>query len=146
MKGWYAIHYLLNQKEPDLNKIKNAKFIKDDLSLKIALKNNNISFEIIQFLIENGSILKNDYLFLTIKNEGKDRNKIISLLLDYGLTLSENEKKIIKKETLYIDPIEKEYIDCIKQKTKLKNKEITLFVKLYFIDERLINQLFTSSA
>ena len=142
MKGWYAIHYLLNQKEPDLNKIKNAKFIKDDLSLNIALKNNNISFEIIQFLIKNGSILKNDYLFLSIKNEGKDRNKIISLLLDYGLTLSKNEKKIIKKSTLYIDPIEKEYIDCIKQTTNLKDTEITLFVKLYFIDERLIDQLY----
>jgi hypothetical protein len=147
-KNWYTIHYLLHQKEPKLSLIKscskfNQKTGEGFTPLMIALQNHHITFEIIKFLIEQGATLKNKYLFLALQNEGTDKNKIISLLLDYGLTLTKTDKKFIKDSELYIDPIEREMIECIKEKTKKSEQEISLFVKLYFIDERLVQLFFT---
>ena len=146
-KDWYTIHYLLYQKNPKLELIKscskfNQKTGEGFTPLTIALQNHHITFEIIEFLIEQGATLKNKYLFLALQNEGRDKNKIISLLLDHGLTLSIADKQIIKNAELHVDPIERKMIECIKEKTKKSEQEITLFVKLYFIDERLIQQFF----
>lgn len=159
-KGWTSLHYALNEENPNINlienfisKSKNQKLLVNRLSddgqspLTIALKNKNINISIIKLLLEKGVDLYvkdyyNSYIYQTfLYNNSSD---ITSLLINYGSILTKKDVIDLKKSEYHLLQDDKKLIKCIENKIyDLNNsikKYIIIFVKLYKIDKRLINQ------
>ena len=168
-KGWNALHYALHVKNADpfviesfINDSKNPSGLLNRLSdngdspLTIALKNNTTPISVIKLLLEKGANVrvKDDqysYIYKTFLNDNMP--EITRLVIDYGSVLTKRDVQTLKKADLHITDEDRQLVRCMKKigkKTRLTLKSTSLdkyreiFVKLYQIDERLVNQFITA--
>ena len=161
-KGWNALHYALHAKnanpsiiESFINESKNPSQLLNRLSdsgdspLSIALKNDILPISVFRLLLEKGAKIEvkddqHSYIYKTFVNN--NTVEITKLFIDNGSVLTKRDIEKLKKTELNITDDEQKLVDCMKKIGKKKTLDIyrKIFVKLYYIDERLINQFITA--
>ena len=165
-KGWNALHYALYVKNADpfviesfINDSKNPSGLLNRLSdngdspLTIALKNNTTPISVIKLLLEKGANVRvkddHSYIYKTFLNDNPP--EITRLVIDYGSVLTKRDVETLKKADLHITDEDRQLVRCMKKigkKTRLTSTSLDkyreIFVKLYQIDERLVNQFITA--
>jgi len=156
-KGWTVLHYALHTKnahpsviESFINDSKNPNRLSDkgDSPLTIALKNNTLPISVIRLLLEKGAKVDvkdegHSYVYKTLLN---DNPLEITKLL--GSVLTTHDVETLKKADLHVTDNDQKLIDCMKKISKSTSTSTStsldkyrlLFVKLFHIDERLVNQ------
>jgi ankyrin repeat protein len=157
-KGWTALHYALHTKnahpsviESFINDSKNPNRLTDngDSPLTIALKNDTLPISVIRLLLEKGAKVDvkdegHSYVYKTLLNDNP--LEITKLLIDNGSVLTKHDVETLKKADLHVTDNDQKLIDCMKKIGKSTSTSTSLdkyrllFVKLYNIDERLVNQ------
>ena len=104
---------------------------------------------VIRLLLEKGAKVdvKDDghsYVYKTLLNDNP--LEITKLLIDNGSVLTKHDVETLQKADLLVTDKDQKLIDCMKKigkltlRSTLLDKYRVIFVKLYNIDERLVNQ------
>jgi ankyrin repeat protein len=160
-KGWNVLHYALHAKNADpsviesfINDSKNPSRLLYRLSdngespLTIAIKNNTTPISIFRLLLEKGASARvkdgHSYIYKTLLYDNP--LEITKLFIDNGSVLTKLDVDALRKAELHVTDNDQKLVKCMKKIGKLTStstlldKYRVIFVKLYQIDERLVNQ------